>query len=358
MLRTSFVYKHVDHPLQIVHRRAEVPIEHHDLRLLSPSDREQRLQQFLADDRGRPFSLETAPLVRLAVLQLEDDVHEVVFTSHHMLLDGWSLPLLLKDVFACYESFLHRQTPLLESRRPYRDYLEWMTGQDLSQAKTYWQQTLSGFTATTSMPADPDSDRQPASGLDYAERARTLSESATERLQDLARQHQLTLNTLVQGTWALLLSHYSRSEDVVFGTTVAGRPADLRGSDSMIGLFINTLPVRVRFSRESRLLPWLQQLQADQATLRQFDYSPLSQVQAWSDVPRDTPLFETLVVFENYPVDSSFSPDNQDQSLRILEFGTSIRNSFPFTVRAVPGTQKCCMTGMAQWCPVRIATPS
>jgi non-ribosomal peptide synthetase component F len=132
-----------------------------------------------------------------------------------------------------------------------------------------------------------------------------LSEAATVELQQLARREQLTLNTIVQGAWGLLLSRYSGAEDVVFGTVVSGRPAELRGVEGMLGLFINTLPVRVRVRGQERVVEWLRELQAEQVELRQYEYSPLVAVQGWSEVERGRSLFESLLVFENYPVDTS-----------------------------------------------------
>jgi non-ribosomal peptide synthetase component F len=148
-------------------------------------------------------------------------------------------------------------------------------------------------------------------------------------LQSLGRQHQLTLNTFVQGALALLLSRYSGKDDVVFGAVVSGRPSDLAGIESMVGLFVNTLPVRVHVSPDSSLRSWLHQLQAQQVEMRRFEFSPLVDIQGWSDVPRDLPLFENLYVFQNYPVEAPAS--DPDMNLAIRDYHVTERGNYPLT---------------------------
>ena len=159
-----------------------------------------------------------------------------------------------------------------------------------------------------------------------------LSVAETAALQTLAQQNHLSVNTLLQGAWALLMNRYCGLEDVVFGATVAGRPTDLAGTEFMVGLFINTLPVRVRVSPEAFLLPWLQELQSQQVEARQYEYSPLVQVQGWSDVPQGLPLFESLLVFENYPAPSPIQVWSSSPEIRRARFVS--RTNYPLTVLA------------------------
>jgi non-ribosomal peptide synthetase component F len=248
--------------------------------------------------------------------------------------------LLLQEVLACYGASCQGQEVRLERRRPYRDYIAWLQQQDLAQAEAFWRRELKGFQRPTPLGISGRgqgelSGQAPSDGIQH----RLVSLETTEALHALARQRGLTLNTLVQGAWALLLSHYSGQDDVVFGVTVAGRPADLPGAEAMLGLFINTLPVRVRVEREAYLLPWLQTLQDGQVELRQYEYSPLPQVQSWSDVAQDVPLFESIVVFENYPTEAFQTVQRQGHSLTFEGVTCAIRNSLPFTVRGVPGPQ-------------------
>jgi amino acid adenylation domain-containing protein len=257
-------------------------------------------------------------------------------------LDGWSSPLVLGEVFTCYQAFSRRQDPQLPPVRPYRDFIAWLQRQDLGRAESYWREALNGFHTPTPLRLA----RRSSSGLeperDYAVRHLRLSEETTHQLQNLAQQNRLTLHTLVQGSWAILLSRYSDTTDVVFGTTVSCRSPEIAGVDRMIGLFINTLPTRVRIPAGEQLLSWLGRLQAQQAEARQYEYTPLLDIQTWSKVPRGTALFETLFVFENYPMDRALSEGSKSvlrAGLEIFDFHTYERTNYPLTAIVRLGRQ-------------------
>lgn len=337
VLRTAFVWNKIEKPLQVVGRRVGLPWQQHDWRGLSAVDQQEKLEVFLKADREQGFQLSKAPLMRLTLIQMDESVYQFIYSFHHLLLDGWSLSLVFKEVFVFYEAFCQGQDLHLKRSRPYQDYIAWLQQQDLSQAEAFWRLALKGFTAPTPLAVDRALGSLPSEGESYDEQQIQLSVGATAALQSLARQHQLTVNTLVQGAWAMLLSRYSGQEDVVFGATVSGRPADLAGIESMVGLFINTLPIRVQASSEAFLLDWLKQFQAQLVELRQYEYSSLVQVQGWSDVPRGLPLFESIVVFENYPVDASFG--SQEGRLEFLNVRSVERTNYPLTLVALPGAQ-------------------
>ena len=305
VLRTSFYWEGLEQPLQVEQREVELPMVQPDWRGFSAAEQETRLEAFLEAERSRGFELTEAPLMRLALIQLAEDAHQFVWTYHHLLLDGWSRSLLLKEVFTFYEAFAQDQDVELELGRPYVDYIAWLQQQHLSEAEIFWRQTLKGFSAPTPLVAGRLvaglSDREE----EHSQQQIELPEAKTSALQMLARKQQLTVNTVIQGAWSILLSRYSGEEDVVFGAVVSGRPAELEGVESIIGVFINTLPVRVRVAPDALLLPWLRELQTRQAEMRQYEYSPLVKVHGWSEVPRGQPLFESILVFENYPVKNS-----------------------------------------------------
>src|SRR5262249_12331124 len=213
----------------------------------------------------------------------------------------------------------------------------WLQQQDLAQAEAFWRQTLKDFRTPTVLNVGQDHDSSSSKQEGYAQQQIRLSATVTAALQALARRHHLDMNTLVQQDWALLLSGCGGQEDVVFEATVAGRPTDLAGVESMIGLFINTLPVRVRVSPEALLLPWLQALQRQQVEARQYEYSPLVQVQGWSDVPRGLPLFESLLVFENNPARTAVQEWSSTLEIRQVRFTSNTH--YPLTVVAIPGSE-------------------
>jgi amino acid adenylation domain-containing protein len=339
VLRTSFVWRRLDKMLQVVHRQVPLPLEQHDWRALSPKEREAQLEAFLEADRRRAFNLAQAPIMRLALIQTGEATYQFVWSYHHMLLDGWSVPLLLREVVSFYEAFSRGRELVLGPSRPYRDYIAWLQAQDAAGAEAFWRRSLHGFTAPTPLVVDGKPGSAPDAQGGNCEMVTWLAAETTAALGAFARQHQLTLNTLVQGAWALLLSRYSGEEDVVFGATVSGRPADLVGSEAMIGLFINTLPVRVQARTDTPVVTWLEEIQSHQVEARQYEHSSLVQIQEWSDIPRGQPLLESIVVFENYPVDASLGDAAHKTSLEIKNVRSIEQTNYPLTVVAGPGDE-------------------
>jgi thioesterase domain-containing protein len=242
------------------------------------------------------------------------------------------MSLMVKEVLVCYEAFRKRQEPHLDTPRPYRDYITWLRKQDTSKAEAFWRAYLKGFVSPRLLGADPTQGRGLASAADYDKQVLRLSETTTRLLQSLAHQNGLTLNTLFQGAWVLLLARYSGQQDIVFGATLSGRPSDLPGIEAMMGLFINTLPVRVQVTPESLLLPWLQKLQAQQLEMRQYEHTPLAQIQGWSEIPGNLPLFESLLIFENYAPESLLGASSEGLELYDLH-GITLTTS-PLTILA------------------------
>ena len=335
VLRSAFVWKGLEEPLQVVRQQVSLPWYEADWSEVSPDEQRERLAVYLQHDRTRGFESNKAPLIRVAVIRLSDDAHQMVLTFDHLLLDGWSLSLVLKEVFVLYRAYGDGEELQLESSRPYSDYIAWLQRQDMNRAEQFWRRTLSGFTAPTPLVVDhsPETALVVQDGFD--EYFIQLAEGTTSELRALMREHQLTLNTLVQGMWAVLLSRYSGQDDVVFGAVVSGRPPDLIGVEQMVGLFINTLPVRVQVQREQQVLSWLQQLQDHQAEAREYEYSPLVQVQGWSDVPRGLPLFESVLSYQNYRVDESVG--GEDQGLDVQEVRSKQRPTYPLNIKIMPG---------------------
>jgi aryl carrier-like protein len=335
VLRTAIDWTASDRPVQTVYRRVDLPWKSFDWTSVQPAEQQARIEDYLHEDQARGFDPAAAPLLRVALFRIQDTVHQLVWSNHHLLMDGWCVPVLLGEVAAIYDASLRGEPFELPPSVPFRHYITWLGRQDLRQAEIYWRDTLRGWTEPTPLGIDrPDDERHPHAPS-FSNVQRSLSASVSTALAALARDNQLTLNTVIQGAWAMVLSRYSGRADVVFGVTVAGRPAELPGIEAMIGLFINTLPVRVRVPDDSRLLPWLRRLQAHNIELRRYEYSPLVRVHGWSGVPRGRPLFESLLVFENYPVDVSLLDARAGltfDSVRILE-----RTNYPLTLMVFPG---------------------
>ncbi len=336
ILRTSFVWKRLDKMLQVVHREVEVPVTQQDWRALSSEDQEKRLQAYLQAERQRGFDLAKAPLIRLALMRSTEDAYHFIWCYHHALLDGWSQPLLFKEILALYESLSRDQPIRLESARPYRDYIGWLQKQDFQAAEKFWRQNLHGFTTPTDLTVNRPAAARPAKGK-YIEKERRMSPEISKKVRALSREHQITVNTFVQGAWALLLSKYSGKSDVLFGITVSGRPAAIPGAERMIGLFINTLPLRVRIPSEQPVLSWLKDLQAHQVEVQRYDYCSLVKIQEWSEVTRGQQLFNSILVFENYPI--SAIEENRQTHLQISDVRVRERANYPLTVVAAFDTE-------------------
>jgi non-ribosomal peptide synthetase component F len=256
-------------------------------------------------------------------------------------MDGWSLPIILNDVLASYERLRHKESTQVKPGPGYRDYIAWLKKQDLKNAEMFWRRLLKGFASPT--PIAPHRTPTPANSdsAQYREQQIRLTESTTASLQAFAQRHQLTQNTVVQGTWALLLSTYAKRDDVVFGVVVSGRSAEVSEVESMVGLFINTLPIRVRITPEADLIVWLRQLQAQQSEIGQYEYSPLARVQEWSEVPRGTSLFDSIFIFENYPVVSEAEAWLKEAhgGLQVRSVRSIERSNYPLTLWAIPGRE-------------------
>ncbi|MBW4537465.1 MAG: amino acid adenylation domain-containing protein [Pleurocapsa minor HA4230-MV1] len=331
VLRTSFHWQQHKEPFQVVYKQVELPWSEYTL-----AD-EEELATWLEKDRQAGFNLNQPPLMRLSLIHLDNNTDQFIWSCHHLILDGWSTALVLKQILDSYQAIVRDEICSLKPTRPYGDYVAWLRQQDLSQAKAYWQRTLKGFTTPTPLvmgecPKGLASRRGDRELGKWGEESLKLSLETTTALKSLAKEHRLTVNTILQGAWALLLSRYSGEEDVVFGATSAGRPPNLVGSESMVGLFINTLPVRVQVAANESLIPWLQTLQSQQIEAQQYEYTPLIQVQQWSDVAKDSPLFASILVFENYPVDTAIAEFGIE--MEIEETQSVESTSYPLTISA------------------------
>ena len=334
ILRTAFVWEDVSTPVQVVHRNVSLPVVQLDWRELSEPEQLERWERLRVEDQQRGFELDHAPLMRVTLARTGDETYWLLWSHHHLLLDGWCLALVIKELFAAYARQLGVEVAEDgTASRPYRDYVEWLQQQDLSQAEHYWRETLSGFSQPTVLALGRRPRELNAEAL-YGDRHVHLTLDQSRRLQGRARREQVTINTVLQGAWALMLARYSGQRDVVFGATVSGRPAELQGVEEMIGLFINTLPVRVNMNEEQGVWEWLRELQQQQLEMRQYEYTSIAQVQQWSEASAGRGLFDTLLVYENYPyqVEQQQGRGNGGGGLRIRKASQPVQTKYPLTL--------------------------
>ena len=334
ILRTAIITKGQTEPVQVVFRKIVFQVVEQDWRGLNTSAQENHLQQFLAEDRRQGFILNRPPLMRVTLIRLLEQSWQMVWSHHHLLLDGWSMQLLMREFFLLHKAACAGVEASLPSVRPYGDFLAWLKQKSPHEGESFWRDYVRGFDTPTPLSMIPTK-KQNNIGKSVEIRLQ-LNPEETARLQKLARNCSVTLNTVVQGAWAILLNRYSRSEDIVYGITVAGRPPELSGVEGMIGPFINTLPLRVLVSGQT-LDSWLQMLQRQQIKIREFEHSSLLDIQGWSGVPRGQTLFESLLAFENFPVDKSLKAENF--GLNITDVSFIETTNYPITLVVIPGDE-------------------
>ncbi|MFJ8230002.1 amino acid adenylation domain-containing protein [Streptomyces sp. NPDC094448] len=325
-LRVAFRQRATGEWAQLVLREVDLPWRTVDLSGLPEAERAERAEAVAFEDRDRRFDPGQAPLVRFTLIHLGEQRHRFVLTNHHILLDGWSMQTLMKELFALY---LAKGDPSgLPRPRPYRDYLTWLAGQDTEAARRAWAEALADFEEPSRVAAlTPD---QPAVVPEHIRFG--LDDHETRALTAFAREHGLTLNTVVQGSWSLLLSRITGLDDVMFGVTVSGRPPELDGVEDMVGLFINTLPLRLRLRPTEPLTAMLVRLQQEQSRLLPHQHLGLAEIQRLAGVGD---LFDTSMVFENYPLDAA-GLDRTADGLKILSTEGYDATHYPLGLVAMP----------------------
>ncbi|HEV2965214.1 MAG TPA: condensation domain-containing protein, partial [Candidatus Angelobacter sp.] len=306
-LRTTFHWDRVTEPVQQVHSDVRVNIEVHDWRDVSVEKEREALDAYLLNDQVRGFDLSTPPLMRFSLLQLPQGEHFLVWTHHHALLDGRARVIVLKEVARLYDAFRRGEAPNLAAPPLYRDYVEWFYSQERSGEEEYWGGLLQTFTSPVSVSFFET--KPPLDGKRFRTREIFLPSGLKNSLQAIARKNKVTANILIQAIWAALLSRYSGQEDIVFGETRACRRPDFEGIGSLVGVLMNTLPVRLDTSPPRSFSVLLADLRNQHVSLRDHEHSSLSDIRKWSGVSNKAQLFESIVVFEEYELNAALKHD-------------------------------------------------
>ncbi|RPE33070.1 non-ribosomal peptide synthetase [Kitasatospora cineracea] len=323
-LRAGFCHEGLDRPVQLVRDGLEPPWSAADLSGLPEPERTAECDRRTAAEQARPFDLAAPPLLRVLLLRLGADQHRLVLTNHHILWDGWSTPVLLDELFALYVGAAD-----LPPARPVREYLAWLAGQDTAAAGRAWAAAFAGLEGPTHLvPEAAEGEPVPQQQL-----REELTEEATDRLQRRLRALGVTLNTAVEAAWGLFLARTAGTEDVVFGTSVSGRDAELPGVERMVGMLTNTLPVRVALRDEESLGELLVRLQDEQNRLAAHHHLGLADIQRLAGVG---PLFDTTTVCLNYPVDLD-AFDALPGGLRLTALDARDGTHYPLRMAVIPG---------------------
>jgi non-ribosomal peptide synthase protein (TIGR01720 family) len=329
-LRTGFLWKHLRTPVQFVCRQVELPFVYYDLRRFSAEERQAKLETIGREDRERRFNLSTPPLMRITVVQLTDAHYELLWSSHHLILDRWCIDLVIRETLEMLEAGHGRPGGEKAPAPSFRNYIAWLQHQDQGATEQFWRRKFTRFVGPTRLAAGQADPRGQGDAPLYREIALPVPESTVAEARRFVRQHHLTLNTLLQAVWALLLGGHSGEQDVSFGITVSGRPPALAGVDSMIGSLVNNLPVRISIS-DVEMPAWLKSIQKQMSELREYEHSSLTRIHEWSGVARKTPLFESLLIHQ---ARTGFR-SGQAGTVSVHNLPGRVRTTYPLTVLAV-----------------------
>ncbi|MEC3841317.1 non-ribosomal peptide synthetase [Bacillus amyloliquefaciens] len=333
ILRTHFYTEWKDQPLQIVFRKKPIEITVEDIRSMEHEERGEFITDFVQKDKARGFDLTLDALMRVSILLTEDDQARLIWSFHHILMDGWCLPLITKEVFETYYAILDRRSPERKTVTRYSRYIEWLEDQNHKNASAYWQTYLNGYEGQTVLPKESVPNQ--AEGYQKQMLAFPLGKQLSEEIKRTASKHGVTVNTFMQSAWGLLLQRYNNSQDVVFGTVVSGRPAEIPGIESMVGLFINTIPVRITSQSEMTVEKVLKLSQEQALASQAYDTFPLYEIQAQTEQKQQ--LISHIMVFENYPVEKQMEHMKQDHdALDIINFHMEEHTHYDFNFIVMP----------------------
>ncbi|MBJ2240825.1 non-ribosomal peptide synthetase [Pseudomonas sp. MF6768] len=340
-LRASFCWNVGEAMLQVIHKPGSTPIEYLDWTGTPAEQQEPRLQALLKSEREAGFDLLNQAPFHLRLIRVGEARYWFMMSNHHILIDAWCRSLLMNDFFDIYTALGEGREAQLAAPPRYRDYIAWLQRQNLAEARQWWQQNLQGFERTTPIPSDRPFLREHAGhsgGMVVGVCYTRLDARDGAQLRELAQAHQLTVNTFAQAAWALVLRRLSGERDVLFGVTVAGRPVDMPHMQRTVGLFINSIALRVKLPEDDQpcsVRQWLSALLDSNMQLREYEYLPLVTIQEHSELPKGQPLFDSLFVFENAPVEVSVL--DRAQSLNATSDSGRTHTNFPLTAVCYPG---------------------
>jgi amino acid adenylation domain-containing protein/non-ribosomal peptide synthase protein (TIGR01720 family) len=338
ILRASYFWREHKEPLQVIVKEGDIDIELIKLLHLSKREQEKYVEEYICRDKYIDFDLGKAPLIRLVMFQYRPDAYWFYWCNHHLILDGWSAALLAKELLIVYEAISQKREVTLPVAPLYTDYLSWLKRQDKEEAERFWRSLLDNYAEPGRLLVDLSANRKrniDSKNNAYASYEYRLEEEKTKRIESFSKRYGITLNTIVQGAWAILLSKYKGSNDVVFGQTSSGRNWNVPGVDQIVGLMISTLPVRVKVEPNTNVIEFLRSLQSLNLRMREYEYSSLVDIQRWSSIPRGSQLFDTLLVFENYPVDETIISGSG--GLKIKKTTVMENTNYPLTLTIGPG---------------------
>ena len=330
ILRTNFIHDRFAEPVQCVFDKLPLLIEDIDYSQYSEEAQQERITEFLEADRKKGFLFDHGPLMRFALIRKSNQNIKMIWTFHHILLDGWSMPIILGEFLSAYESFRKKQVPDFQPVDKFGDYLRYLANRNDNDTEVFWKKYLADFTTPSFLPFTSIKDNR-NHGIGLVEDCTLkFNTTFTNKIRTFAQSNGVTVNTLLQGVWSFLLYRYTGNNDVVFGTTVSGRPTDLPNAEKKVGLYINTIPLRAQIMKGKLVAEWLQNIQQNQVLAREHQYTALNTIQNWIGLSKD--FFDSILVFENYPLNDLV--EEQDWSFKAKNVEVKEHTNYPLTIAA------------------------
>ncbi len=335
--RTLFSYKQLKHPKQVVLRQRDSQVRFEDISHLSDADRTRFIEDFVRRDKDDKFDLSKDTLTRFTILKTGPKLYKIVWSYHHIIMDGWCLSIVLRDLLDAYTGLSNGHVFTLPRSRPYSAYIKWLREQDSDEALAYWESYLSGYDEAAVIPAPLSA--KPELGYSHQERTITFSENESEGLEVTCRKHGVTSSAFLETVWGLLLQRYNNRRDVVFGTVVSGRPASIANVESMVGLFINTVPVRVTAEKGEPFIDVVRRIQTHNSESDKYDFVSLAEVQAQTELKSE--LLNHIIVFENYLIQGSAVDHSTKDALGFQVTGIDVfeQPNYDLAVMVMPGPE-------------------
>ncbi|NRR82778.1 amino acid adenylation domain-containing protein [Bacillus velezensis] len=332
IFRTTFIHKNVAKPRQVVLKNRPSRVQFHDISHLDEKAQDKYADRFRKEDKDKGFDLQSDPLMRVSILKKAPERYVCIWSHHHIVMDGWCFGIVMKEFLMIYQSLGDGRLPSLEPVQPYGKYIKWLMKQDRKEAEIFWKTRLADLEQSASL---PKKSAEPNGELEQA--VFTISEEQTNELKNIAARAGATLNTVFQALWGILLQRVSRCDDAVFGSVVSGRPSDLAGVEKMVGLFINTIPVRVK-SGSFSFLELVRHLQQETLQAEAYSYYPLYDIQAQS--PLKQALFDHIIVFENVPAQREIENVSQAGSFdfAVEDFTMEEVTNYGCSIKVIPGS--------------------
>ncbi|NBI30069.1 non-ribosomal peptide synthetase [Chengkuizengella marina] len=333
ILRTNFMHSNLKRPKQVVFKNKKLKIQFKDFSHLKQLEIQNEIRKFKIKDKEYIFDLTKDDLFRMSVLKITDDQFEVIWSFHHILMDGWCLQPITQELFEIYHKLKHNDSIVIGDTPSYSNYIEWLDEQDYEEAKTFWEQYLSNYEMKATLPTSHmNNDIKPYKQVNKVVK---FSRETTQKLEKIAKDYHITLNTIFQTAWGILLSKYNHTNDVVFGMVTSGRPAEIKNVDKMIGLFINTIPIRIKVESKQSFSDLITHIHQDSILKQNVGFFPLAEIQSLSSLKQD--LIDHLFAFQNFGDQSTSTITNN--GFEILKTEEFEQTNYDFNIMVIPNEQ-------------------